>query len=110
MFQKSIKIQRSANELTSFQQKIYEIDDHVGVSICGLMADAQILMYSLCVMCDVSKYDYINTLWFSRFMQNKALEHQWGHEEGIPISILMAHLEDSIFFSLYILYVKHSLI
>jgi 20S proteasome alpha/beta subunit len=35
--------QRSFGELASYQQKMYRIDDHVGIAIAGLTSDARVL-------------------------------------------------------------------
>lgn len=36
-------IQRSTGELASYQQKMFRIDDHVGIAIAGLTSDARVL-------------------------------------------------------------------
>ena len=38
-------VQRSFGELASYQQKMYRIDDHVGIAIAGLTSDARVLRY-----------------------------------------------------------------
>ena len=37
---------RSTGELASYQQKMYRIDDHVGIAIAGLTSDARVLRYA----------------------------------------------------------------
>lgn len=39
----SFCIQRSSGELASYQQKMFRIDDHVGIAIAGLTSDARVL-------------------------------------------------------------------
>ena len=34
---------RSTGELASYQQKMFRIDDHVGIAIAGLTSDARVL-------------------------------------------------------------------
>jgi 20S proteasome subunit alpha 6 len=34
---------RSSHELSSYQKKIFKIDDHIGIAISGLTADARSL-------------------------------------------------------------------
>ena len=36
-------VQRSSGELASYQQKMFRIDDHVGIAIAGLTSDARVL-------------------------------------------------------------------
>lgn len=36
-------LKRSSHELSSFQRKIFEIDEHIGIAISGLTADARSL-------------------------------------------------------------------
>ena len=36
-------LQRAPSELSSHQKKILKIDDHIGISIAGLTADARLL-------------------------------------------------------------------
>lgn len=42
-------LKRSANELSSYQKKIFKVDDHIGIAISGLTADARSL--AKCVVC-----------------------------------------------------------
>lgn len=36
-------LKRSAHELSSYQKKIFKVDDHIGIAISGLTADARSL-------------------------------------------------------------------
>ena len=38
-----VALKRSSNELSSYQKKIYPIDDHVAMSIAGLTSDGRML-------------------------------------------------------------------
>lgn len=60
-------LKRSASELASYQKKLSVIDDHVGVAIAGLTADARVL---------------------SRFMRNECLNHKFVYDEPAPLSRL----------------------
>ena len=43
-----VALKRSSSDLSSFQKKIYPVDDHVGVSIAGLTSDGRMLR----LLCD----------------------------------------------------------
>lgn len=66
-------LQRSSHELSSYQKKIFKLDDHLGISICGLTADARSLF---------------------KFMLNKALDHKFVYKTPIPTSRLVVELAD----------------
>ncbi|KIY94994.1 20S proteasome subunit alpha 6, partial [Monoraphidium neglectum] len=36
-------LKRAQNELSSYQRKIFKIDDHMGIAISGLTADGRVL-------------------------------------------------------------------
>ena len=40
-----IYLKRSSGELASYQQKMFRIDDHIGIAIAGLTSDARVLRY-----------------------------------------------------------------
>jgi len=63
-----VALKRAANELSSHQKKILPIDDHVGISIAGLLSDARLL---------------------ARFMQSEGLDWRWAHKEPVPLHQLM---------------------
>ena len=48
-------LKRSQNELSSYQPKVFKIDDHMGIAISGLTADGRIL---------------------SQYMRNECLDHR----------------------------------
>lgn len=64
-------IKRSFHDLASFQQKIYEIDDHIGVGIAGLTADAREL---------------------NAYLQNECLQHRYAYKTGIAVPRLVANM------------------
>lgn len=66
-------LKRSASELASHQKKLSEIDDHVGVAIAGLTADARVL---------------------TRFMRNECLNHKYVFEEPLALSRLALSVAD----------------
>lgn len=62
-------LKRAPSELSAHQKKITPIDNHIGVSIAGLTADARIL---------------------SRFMRNECLNNKYAYESPMPVSRLVA--------------------
>jgi 20S proteasome subunit alpha 6 len=66
-------LKRSVSELSSHQKKLLQIDDHIGIGIAGLTADARSLAKSL---------------------QNEALNHKYVYGIPIPPHQLMAELAD----------------
>merc|ERR1712180_67873 len=66
-----VALKRASSELSSHQKKILTIDDHVGVSIAGLTADARTI---------------------SRWMRNECLNSRYGHDTPLPVSRMIADL------------------
>lgn len=48
-------VKRSESELSSYQRKVFKIDDHMGIAIAGLTADGRVLC---------------------RYMRNECLNHR----------------------------------
>ncbi|KAJ8919955.1 hypothetical protein NQ315_006484 [Exocentrus adspersus] len=66
-----IALKRATSELSAYQKKIISIDDHIGISISGLTADARIL---------------------SRFMRNECLNYKYSFDTYIPLNRLISVL------------------
>lgn len=66
-------LKRSASELASHQKKLSIIDDHVGVAIAGLTADARVL---------------------SRFMRTECLDHKYVYDEPLALSRVALQVAD----------------
>lgn len=64
-----VALKRASSELSAHQKKIVPIDDHIGISIAGLAADARIL---------------------SRFMRNECLNNKYAFDSPMPVSRLVA--------------------
>jgi len=64
-----VALKRAPSELSAHQKKILPIDDHVGVSIAGLTADARLLC---------------------NFMRNECLNSRWGWNKPLPVSRLVS--------------------
>jgi len=63
-----VALKRAPSELSDHQKKILPIDDHVGVSIAGLTADARLLC---------------------NFMRNECLNSRWSYSKPLPVSRLV---------------------
>lgn len=68
-------VKRSSSELSSYQRKVFKLDDHMGIAISGLTADARSL---------------------SRYMRNECMNHRYVYETPMSVSRLVAHVADSI--------------
>ncbi|XP_063698650.1 proteasome subunit alpha type-1 [Culicoides brevitarsis] len=66
-----IALKRASSELSSYQKKIIEIDDHLGISMAGITADARVL---------------------SRFLRQECLNHKYTFEDLHPVGRLMTKL------------------
>lgn len=66
-----IALKRATSELSAYQKKIIQIDNHMGITISGLTADARIL---------------------SRYMRTECLNHKFSHNAPLPVSRLIAQL------------------
>lgn len=66
-------LKRSPSELASYQQKVFRIDDHVGMVISGLTSDGR----SLC-----------------KYMRSEALHHKFVFESPIVVERLVADVAD----------------
>lgn len=63
-----VALKRAPSELSAHQKKILPIDDHVGVAIAGLTADARLLC---------------------NFMRSECLDSRWAYEQALPVSRLV---------------------
>jgi len=66
-----VALKRASSELSSHQKKILPIDDHVGISIAGLTADARTI---------------------SRWMRTECLNSRYAHDHSLPISRMIEGL------------------
>lgn len=64
-----VALKRASSELSAHQKKIVKIDDHLGISLAGLTADARI---------------------FSRFMRNECLNNKFAYNAPMPVSRLVS--------------------
>jgi len=66
-----IALKRASSELSAHQKKIIPIDNHIGITISGLTADARIL---------------------SRYMRTECLNHKYSLDALLPVNRLIAQL------------------
>jgi 20S proteasome subunit alpha 6 len=72
-----VTLKRTSSELASYQRKIIRVDDHIGMAISGLAADARVL---------------------SRYMRTECLNHKFVYESPMLASRLVTMVADSEFF------------
>lgn len=70
-----VALKRAPSELSSYHKKIFRVDDHVGISIAGLMADARSL---------------------NRFMRTECLNYRWAFDERLPIKRLVDAVSEKL--------------
>lgn len=68
-----LALKRSTGELASYQQKMFRIDDHVGIAIAGLTSDARVL---------------------SNFMRQQALSSRMLFSRAVPVNRLVNAIAD----------------
>ncbi|KAJ6599369.1 hypothetical protein DFH09DRAFT_1271908 [Mycena vulgaris] len=68
-----LALKRSTGELASYQQKMFRIDDHVGIAIAGLTSDARVL---------------------SNFMRQQAMSSKMIFNRPVPVNRLVSSIAD----------------
>jgi len=68
-----LALKRSTGELASYQQKMFRIDNHVGIAIAGLTSDARVL---------------------SNFMRQQAMQETMIFNRPIPVNRLVSAIAD----------------
>lgn len=66
-----VALKRASSELASYQKKIIPIDDHLGISIAGITADARVL---------------------SRYMRQECLNYKYSYDTTYPVARLIMNL------------------
>lgn len=66
-----VALKRAPSELSSYQKKILPIDDHTGIAIAGLTADARVL---------------------SNYMRSECLNSRYAYDQPLPISRLVSSI------------------
>jgi len=66
-------VKRSTDALASYQRKVFKVDDHCGIAIAGLTADARVL---------------------SKFMRTECLNHRFAFDAPLPVGRLVTTVGD----------------
>ena len=77
-------LKRSSSELASHQQKIFNIDEHIGIAIAGLTSDARVL---------------------SAFMRTECMNHKFVYGTPMQVGRLVLRVADSILSLFHVFFV-----
>ncbi len=84
---------RSSGELSSYQKKLFKIDDHIGIGIAGLTADARSLATFMRTECLNHKFDYDFPIVTGRLVSALADKHHartqasWKRPYGVGLLV-----------------------
>ncbi|KAF2073154.1 hypothetical protein CYY_005543 [Polysphondylium violaceum] len=76
-----VSLKRSSSDLGSYQKKVFQVDDHVGIAISGLTADARMLCNYMRNECSNYDYVYESKIRIERLVTKVADKHQL-HTQG----------------------------
>lgn len=66
-------LKRAQNDMSSYQRKVFKIDDHMGIAIAGLTADGRVLC---------------------KYMRNECINHRFVYETPMPVGRLVRQIAD----------------
>ena len=75
-------LKRSSNELSSYAKKIFKIDDHCGIAIAGLVADARVIAKYMRTECINHRYVYDSPMQVGRLVLQLADKAQVGTQRA----------------------------
>ncbi len=84
---------RSTGELSSYQKKLFKIDDHIGIGIAGLTADARALATWMRTECLNHKFEFDSPIISGRLASDLADKHHaktqasWKRPYGVGLLI-----------------------
>mmetsp|Transcript_4485 Transcript_4485/g.13606 ORF Transcript_4485/g.13606 Transcript_4485/m.13606 type:complete len:266 (+) Transcript_4485:108-905(+) len=91
-------LKRSTSELSATQKKLFTMDDHVGIAIAGLMADARVLGRHMRTECMNYKYIYDTPMPIGRLALNLAdkcqVSTQRASKRPFGVGILIAGYDE----------------
>jgi 20S proteasome subunit alpha 6 len=79
-------LKRSQSELASYQDKLFKIDDHMGIGVAGLMADARSLSKYMRTECMNHKYVFESPMQTGRLV-NKVADKHYYKERNRPYGV-----------------------
>jgi len=68
-----VTLKRSSSELSSYQKKLFKIDDNMGIAIAGLVADARVL---------------------AKYMRTECINHRYVYDEPMQVNRLVVQVAD----------------
>mmetsp|Transcript_20941 Transcript_20941/g.53541 ORF Transcript_20941/g.53541 Transcript_20941/m.53541 type:complete len:271 (+) Transcript_20941:74-886(+) len=74
-------LKRSSSELSSYQKKIFKVDDNMGIGIAGLVADARVLAKYMRTECINHRYVYDAPMQVGRLVLQVADKSQVGTQQ-----------------------------
>ena len=74
-------LKRSSSELSSYQKKIFKIDDNMGIGIAGLVADARVIAKYMRTECINHRYVYDAPMQVGRLVVQVADKSQIGTQQ-----------------------------
>lgn len=66
-------VNKASSELSSYQRKLFKVDDHIGIAMAGLTADGRVL---------------------SRYMRSECINHKFIYEAPLPVGRLVVQVAD----------------
>jgi len=66
-------LKRAENDLSSFQPKVFKVDDHLGIAVSGLISDGRVLC---------------------RYMRNECVNHRFVYDSPMAVSKLVGQVAD----------------
>ena len=109
-----VAFKRQADELASYQEKLFKVDDHMAISISGLTADARFLCKHMRTECLNHKFVYGGTLQTGRLVTQVADMHQRCTQDGKSkrrrsnVAIIIDRIVLTCPFLFYCLLLNHS--
>jgi len=75
-------LKRSTSELAAYQQKIFQIDSHLGIAVSGIIGDARALASLMRSECLSWRYTYDSNMPTVRLVTKVADKSQWYTQRG----------------------------